>query len=66
MAGKRRKKRPSYGELHQRQEGSGAVCSFCGHTTNVSHDIYHGMCRSCYLDFQEDDILIDLFEAVPA
>ena len=41
--------------------GSDARCWFCGNTMNVPAKKYDGLCMSCHLDFQEDDICLELW-----
>jgi len=47
--------------------GSDARCWFCGETRNVPAKKYDGLCMSCWYDFHEDDIVLELFaKEVPA
>jgi hypothetical protein len=40
---------------------SAARCWFCGEVRNVPVKKYGGMCMSCWLDFHEDDIALELW-----
>lgn len=40
---------------------SDARCWFCGEVRNVPAKKYDGMCMSCWMDFHEDDIALELW-----
>jgi len=59
--GKRRAHRPKMSALkdHIRSDDR---CWFCGQTRNVPAARYDGLCMSCWWDFMEDDIVLELFK----
>ena len=65
--GGRRKHRPAINSLTKKNPESEVCCWFCGNTRNVPADKYDGMCMSCWLDFHEDYISLELngMEAMP-
>jgi hypothetical protein len=65
---KRRAHRPELSDLTPKNPDTESCCIYCGNTRNVPASRYAGMCLSCYLDFHEDDIMLDCFnvEAMPA
>lgn len=60
----KRKRRPKLTALNT-QNASEVCCWFCGDTINAgTSNKYDGLCRSCWWDFQEDDIDLELWEAM--
>lgn len=57
---KRRKRPPKLKHLTARSE-SNCRCWYCGSTMNVPVKRYDGLCQSCFFDFHEDDIALELF-----
>jgi len=60
----RRKHRPKISELKTPE--TSAQCWLCGmglgsESSNIQ---YSGLCMSCYMDCQDDDILLAVFEGV--
>jgi hypothetical protein len=66
--GGRRKHRPGLSDITPKNPESDVCCWFCGHTRNVPVKKYDGLCMSCWHDFHEDDIVLELYrlEAMPA
>jgi hypothetical protein len=56
----RRKVTPKLSDIPSHPD-SDARCWFCGQTRNVPAGKYDGFCMSCYLEFQEDDIAMELW-----
>ena len=64
---KRRKNAPALATLAPANPHSTVCCWFCGNTLNVPPKKYDGLCMSCWYDFHEDDIVLELFaKEVPA
>jgi hypothetical protein len=57
---KRRKRAPKLTNLTAKSE-SDCRCWFCGSTMNVPVKKYDGLCQSCWWDFHEDDIALELW-----
>jgi hypothetical protein len=57
---KRRKRAPKLTNLTAKSE-SDCRCWYCGSTMNVPVKKHDGMCMSCFFDFHEDDITLELF-----
>jgi NMD protein affecting ribosome stability and mRNA decay len=57
--GKRRNTPPKLAKLKS-HPGSEDRCWFCGETRNVPAKRYDGLCMSCWWDFHEDDIILEL------
>jgi len=65
--GGRRKHRPALTDIKVKEPRSEVCCWFCGNTLNVPPKKYDGLCMSCWYDFHEDDIVLELFaKEVPA
>lgn len=61
--GSRRKHRPGINATRNKTI-SDICCWYCGNTRNVPASKYDGLCMSCFFDFHEDDIQLDLFKEV--
>jgi hypothetical protein len=58
--GGRRKRRPELTSLTVKKPDSEVCCWFCGNTMNVPKKKYDGLCMSCWWEFHEDDIILEL------
>jgi len=59
--GKRRAYRPKLNKLKDHIK-SDARCCFCGQVRNVPAGRHDGLCASCYFDFNEDDVVLGVFQ----
>ncbi|NCC53854.1 MAG: hypothetical protein EOM20_21980 [Spartobacteria bacterium] len=59
--GGRRKHRPAINSLTKKNPESEVCCWFCGNTRNVPAKKYDGLCMSCWWEFHEDDIALEIF-----
>jgi hypothetical protein len=60
--GKRRANRPTLTDLTPKNPESDVCCWYCGHTRNVPGKKYDGLCMSCWWEFHEDDITLEVLK----
>lgn len=65
--GGRRKRQPALTAIKVKEPRSEVCCWFCGNTRNVPVKKYDGLCMSCWWEFHEDDIALEVsgMEAMP-